>query len=183
LQQEAIMRTFLTAVFVGLVVASVARAGLPQAGTKNIPVEHRIETDKEYPDWVFFVVRGTGDVTKVPLAAKTPIVIPGSSAVDRDPLPRPGEKEKGLAVPRRASALVAVPKDKANEYKTEKELHAAITEGRITGVVVVGSLFFDHEGAKAADPRKSIVQRYRLAQLNAREGAKLEPIKPDEPKK
>ena len=176
------MRTFLAAVFVALVVAAVGRAGQLPPATRNIPVEHRIETDQEYPDWVFFVVRGSGGVTKVPLAAKSPIVIPGSGAVARDPAPRPG-KEKGLAVPRRASALVAVPKDKVNEYKTEKELHAAIEDARITGVVVVGSIYFDHESATAADPRKSIVQRYRLTQLNAKDGARLEPIKPDGTKK
>lgn len=176
------MRTLFAAINVALVVAAVGRAGQLPPATRNIPVEHRIETDKDYPDWVFFVVRGSGGVTKVPLTAKTPIVIPGSSAADRDPAPRPG-KEKGLAVPHRASALVAVPKDKVKEYKTEKELHAAIEDARITGVVVVGSIYFDHESAKAADPRKSIVQRYRLTQLSTKEGARLESIKPDGPKK
>ena len=165
-----------------LVVAAVGRAGQRPPATRNIPVEHRIETEKDYPDWVFFVVRGSGGVKKAPLAAKSPIVIPGSSAVDRDPSLGRGRRRgwRCRAVP---VSLVAVPKEKVNEYKTEKDLHAAIEDARITGVVVVGSTYFDHESAKAADPRKTIVQRYRLTKLDAKDGARLEPIKPEEPKK
>ena len=89
------MRAFLAAVVVALVVSAMSRADLLPPGTKNIPVEHKIESEKEYPDWVFFIVRGSGGVKKVTLSPKSAIVIPGSSAVGRGPVPKPGQKEKG----------------------------------------------------------------------------------------
>jgi len=71
------MRAFLAAVVVALVVSAMSRADLLPPGTKNIPVEHKIESEKEYPDWVFFIVRGSGGVKKVTLSPKSAIVIPG----------------------------------------------------------------------------------------------------------
>jgi hypothetical protein len=174
------MRAFLAAVVVALVVSAMSRADLLPPGTKNIPVEHKIESEKEYPDWVFFIVRGSGGVKKVKLSPKSAIVVPGSSAVGRGPVPKPGQKEKGLALPYRASVVVAIPAGRVKEYKTEKELNAAIEDAKVTGLVVVGSAFFDHENAKTTDPRKKIVQRYRLTKLEAKEGATLDPIKEEE---
>jgi hypothetical protein len=160
---------------VALLAAAPARADLIPPGTRNIPVEHRIETDAEHPDWLFFVVRGSGGASKVALDPKTPIVIPGSSAVGQGPVPRKGEKER--TIPYRASAVVAVPREAAKAYKTEKELLAAVDEGKVAGALALNGHFFDHTNAKANDPRKSIVKRYRLTKLDARAGATLEPVK------
>lgn len=174
------MRAFLAAVVVALVASAVSRADLPSPGTKTIPVEHKIETEKDYPDWVFFIVRGSGGVKKVQLGPKSAIVILGNGAMSKDPVPKPGQKEKGLTVPYRASIVVAIPAARVKEFKSDKELHAAIEDARVPGLVLVGSAFVDHENVPAADPRKKIVQRYRLTRLEAKEGATLEPIKEEE---
>jgi len=169
------MTRLLLAAVVCLVAATAGRADLLPPGTKNIPIEYKIETDKDYPDWVFFVVRGSGGVQKVMLDAKTPIVIPGSSAVGNGPVPQPGEKRR--TIPYRASALFAAPKDAVKEFKTEKELHAAIEDGKVAGMHPVNGHFFDHENAKATDPRKSITRRYRITKIDAKDGVTVEPIK------
>src|SRR5262249_1559592 len=93
---------------VGLLVAGgLARADLIPPGTKNIPIDHKIETDKEYPDWVFFTVGGNGNVKAVKLDPKNPLTIPGSSAIGNGPIPQPGEKRTR---PYRSTSLVSVPK-------------------------------------------------------------------------
>ncbi len=125
------MKRLLGTLAFGLIVTGAARADLLPPGTKNIPIEHKIETEKEYPDWVFYVVRGSGGVEKVTLDPKKPLVIPGSAGVGNGPARQPGEKER--IVPYRAKALAAIPKDAAKKYDSEKELHAAIEDGRCRG--------------------------------------------------
>jgi hypothetical protein len=169
---------FLATIVVLLFAAMIARADLLPPGTKNIPVNHKIETEQEHPDWVFFIVRGSGGVQKVALNVKKPIVIPGSGGVGNGPVPQPGAKPR--TIPYRANALVAVPKDAVKDYKNDKELHAAIEDGKVAGMHAVNGHFSDHENAKVTDARKSIEQRYRLTRLDAKDGAILEPIKPEE---
>jgi hypothetical protein len=171
-------RVFFT-VGVVLMAAAVGRADLIPPGTKNIPIEHKIETDKEYPDWVFFVVRGSGGGQKAALDPKTPVVIPGSSAVGNGPAPQPGEKAKAIALPYRASTLVAVPKEALKKYAAEKDLLAAIEDAKVDGMVRVKAALYDHENAKATDARKSIVRRYRVTKIDAKDGIVLEAVKAD----
>jgi hypothetical protein len=169
---------FLTTCVALLFAAVIARADLLPPGTKNIPVNHRIDTDQEYPDWVFFIVHGSGGVKKVELTVKKPITIFGSGGVGNGPAPRPGEKPR--TIPYRANALVAVPKDALKDYKNDKDLHAAVEDGKVPGMHAINGHFSDHENAKATDGRKSIEHRYRLTKLDAKSGATLEPIKPEE---
>ncbi len=171
------MKRLLGVLVLGLLLTPAGRADLLPPGTKNIPIDHKFETDKEYPDWVFFIVEGSGGVTKAKLDPKTPLVIPGSSGVGNGPVPQPGQKER--TIPYRAAALYAVPKDAVAAYKTEKELHAAIEDNKVTGMHAVNGHFFDHENAKATDPRKSITKRYKIVKIDAKSGATLEPIKED----
>ena len=92
------MRAFLAAVVVALVVSAMSRADLLPPGTKNIPVEHKIESEKEYPDWVFFIVRGLGGVKKVTLSPKSAIVVPGSSGGGGSS-PKTGTEGEGARCP------------------------------------------------------------------------------------
>jgi hypothetical protein len=171
------MMRFLGVLILGLVVAAGAHADLLPPGTKNIPIDHKFETDKEYSDWVFFIVEGSGGVAKAKLDPKTPLVIKGSSGVGNGPVPQPGAKPR--IIPYRAAALFAVPKDAAAAYKTEKELHAAIEDNKVTGMHAVNGHFFDHENAKATDPRKAITKRYKITKVDAKTGVTLEPITDD----
>jgi hypothetical protein len=173
------MMRLLGALILGLLLTAVGRADLLPPGTKNIPIEYKFEADKDYSEWVFFVVRGSGGVQKVAFDAKTPIVIPGSSGVGNGPISRPGEKRR--EIPYRASALAAIPKDAVKKYGTEKELHAAIEDGTVEGMIRVPNNFYDHENAKATDPRKSIAKQFRVTKINKdmpKEGIVLEEIKP-----
>ena len=171
------------AVLIALLLANaVGRADLLPPGTKNIPIEHRFETEKEYADWIFVVVQGSGGAKKVAFDPKTPLVIPGSSGVGNGPVPQPGQKQR--TIPYRAAALFAVPKDTVKNLSlTEKELLAAVEDGKVAGMHQVNGHFFDHENAKATDARKSIVKRYKIAKIEAKGGVTLEPIKEDPARK
>jgi hypothetical protein len=168
---------FLAAGVVLFVASAMTRADLIPPGTRNIAVDHQFETDKDYPDWVFFVVRGSGGVEKVKLDAKTPAVVKGSAAVGNGPPPQPGQKDKGITLPYRASALIAVPKDAAKGYKTDKELHAAIEDAKVAGQVRVKDAFYDHENAAANDARKSITRRLKVTKIDPKEGIVVEAVK------
>ena len=163
-----------------MLTAGFAQADLLPPGTKNIAIDYKIETDKEYPDWVFFTVRGSGGVMKVQLDPKTPLVIKGSEAIGAGPAIQKGEKPRKLGY--RSSALVAIPKDAEKEYKTEKELHEAIGQFEAKGLVRVKDAFSDHENVKANDPQKSITQHYRITKIDPKDGIALEAIKSDDTK-
>jgi hypothetical protein len=172
------MRRIAMAAVVGLIAVSLARADLRPPGTKNIPVENRIEVDKDYPEWEFFTVRGNGEVKAVKLDLKTPVVIPGSGALGNGPIPKKGEVP---VRPYRTTSLVAVPKEAVKQYPTEKELFAAVAAQKVPGAVESKALW-DHESVKDTDSRKSVVNRYKLDKIDPKDGVVLQPIK-DEPKK
>lgn len=161
------MRRILAAGVVVLCAAAVGRADLIPPGTRNIAIDHTFETDKDHPDWVFFVVRGSGGVEKVTLDAKTPAVAKGSAGVGNGPA---AFKEKGLSLGYRTSALVAIPKDAAKGYKTDADLHAALENGKVKGQVRVDFALPDHENAKATDARKSITRRLKVTKLDPEKG-------------
>lgn len=171
------MKRLLAVVVVGLVAASLARADLIPPGTKNIAINHKIETDTEHTDWVFFVVRGSGGVHKAALDPKHPLTVAGSAGVGNGPAPQPGEKRRSIAY--RSNLLVAVPKDAGKKYETEKAFHEAIEDGKVPGMVRVKDAFYDHENAKATDPRKTIVRQFRVTKIDAKEGIVLEAVKPE----
>ena len=160
-----------------LFVISPAAADLIPPGTKNIAIDVKITTEKDYPGWVFYTISGSGDVALVKLDAKTPLTIPGSSGVGNGPAPQPGEKRR--TQPYRSHVLVAVPKDAVKAYATEKELHAAIDDGKVPGQVQVKQAFSDHDNVKVTDPRKAIVQRFTLEKIDAKDGIVLQPVKDD----
>jgi hypothetical protein len=165
-----------------LVVVPAARADLIPPGTKNIPIEYKIETDAEHADWAFFVVHGSGGIKQVKFDPKNPVTIPGSSGVGNGPVRRPGEKGEPLDLPYRASTLVAVPKNSLKKYAGEKELYAAIADGKVEGQVRAKDAFRDHENAKVTDPRKSITRRFKVTKVDAKgivlEAAKADPAAP-----
>lgn len=169
------MTRFLAAVVGVLVGTAVGRADLRPPGTRNVPVDHVIETDKEYPDWVFLVVHRTG-ATRANLDPKTPITIPGSDAVGAGPVRRPGDKEAPFGLGYRSRLLAAVPKDTAKGYATDKELFAAVADGKAAGLVRAKEVFGDHLNVKADDPRKTITRRFKVAKVDPKDGIVLEAV-------
>ena len=115
---------------VGLVSATVARADVaPPPGQVRVPVDHVIQTDKAYPEYVFVVVIG-GE--------------PGWSykaTLDKDkPLRITGKDRNGRA---RLCWLAAVPAEAAREFKTDKELVAAVAESKVKGILTAKGADFD----------------------------------------
>src|SRR6476646_7805261 len=100
------MRRSLAVVAV-LVVAGFAAADVaPPKGLKRVPLDHKITTDKEYSDYVFYTVIGGGrnvKVAEVKLDPKTPAVVAGAG---RNGISRLGQ-------------FVAVPKDAGKKYGSE----------------------------------------------------------------
>lgn len=155
----------LAAVFV---VAGVAAANAGPPRTKVMPVEHTITTEKEYPDYNFYLV--DEKVVAVKFDPRNPIELK----------PKAGEKY--------AYTLVALPKDTAKAFSTENELHRALLkerklDGRAQTQIRFGSSF----NAYQTDRRDKLVQEHKVEKISAKDGIVLKTAtveaKKDEPKK
>lgn len=117
----------LLALGIGLLAALAARADLgPPRPTRVVPLAHKITTDKDYPDHLFFVAALDGptktvtQVVAVKLNTKAPLEIPGAAkAADAN----------------RECVLVAVPKAALKGYATEKAFLQALVKGAVEGQV------------------------------------------------
>jgi hypothetical protein len=171
------MKRLLAVLAFGLILAAGARADLIPPGTRNIAIDHKIATDKDFADWSFFVVSGAGRVKEVKLDAKTPLTISGSTAVGRGPAPDPDEKRKALQLAYRSNLLVAIPKETVKKFASEKELHAAIWDLKVEGMARAKDAFYDHANVKVTDPRKSVARAFRVKTIDAKDGIVLEAVK------
>lgn len=118
----------LLALGIGLLAAAAVRAdiGPPRQPVRVVPLAHKITTDKDYPDHLFFVAaldgptRTVTQVVAVKLGTKTPLEIPGAAkAADAN----------------RECVLVAVPKAALKGYATEKAFLQALVKGAVEGQV------------------------------------------------
>jgi hypothetical protein len=172
---EATMSRTLALLTLGALVAVTAgsaRADVaPPKGFKRVTLDHKITTEKEYPDYVFFTVLGGANkfaklpsgITEVKLDPKTPIVIPGA--------------DRGAGIGRQGH-IVAVPKDAAKNYKTEKEFHEAIRAGKVEGMVRGKTQLDSQTTVKDNDDRKVVVREHKL-EIDAKGGIILTPKKDD----
>lgn len=170
------MKRFLCVLAFGLILAAAARADLVPPGTKNLAIEHKIATDKDYPDWTFFVVSGRGGIKSVKLDAKTPLTVSGSSAVGNGPPPPRDKKGPALQISYRSNLLVAIPTETVKKFSSEKELHAAIWALKVEGLVRVKGALSDHTNVKITDSRKSVTRSFRLTRIDPKEGIVLEAV-------
>jgi hypothetical protein len=147
----------LLALFTVGLVAGVAVADVPPPkGFKRVQVTHKITTEKDYPDLLFFTVAGNDQVTAAKLSEKEPLEI---------------AKDRGGRF--RACVLVAVPKNAGKKYTTEKEFYAAIRAGKVEGLVKSKLNFFLSSEVKDTDKRDVIVLEYKLDKIDAKEGIVL----------
>lgn len=146
------------ALLAGLLAASAARADIaPPKGFKRLPLEHKIETEKDYPEYSFFSVGFLAkDATPVKLDAKTPATVTGGY---------------------RGVSLVAVPKDAAKSYPTEKDFQAAVAAGKVEGAIKAKTILPSFTEVKDTDPRKVGVMKYKLEKIDAKDGIVLVPVK------
>jgi hypothetical protein len=142
----------------GLLVAAPVLADVPPPkGQKRVPLDHKIETEKEYPDYAFFTVTGGEKVTAVKLDPKNPLVIAGAGRGGRF----------------RLCTLAAVPKDAEKKYGSEKEFHAAIAAGKVEGLIRAKGSFDSFTVVKDADKRTTVTDEYKLEKIDAKEGIVL----------
>lgn len=141
-------------------VAGLARADIaPPKGIKRIPVEGKILVEKAFDGYAFFAVSGGDKATPLTLDPKTPATI------------------KAAGGRYRVANLVAVPKDAAKKFDSEKDFHAAVAKGKVDGLVKSKVNFFATTDVKESDTRKSAVEEYKLVKVDAKEIV-LEAVKP-----
>lgn len=140
-------------------------------GFKRVPLTHRVVTDKEFPDYALFTVevidsfRGnTRSAAPAKLDAKTPLSLTTTS---------------GASVSR-SYELVAVPKDAGKKYATEKEFHKAVADGKVPGQVRSKTIISggSSRDVKDSDPRKAVVEEYKLEKIDAKDGVVIKSATP-----
>jgi hypothetical protein len=163
---EATMSRAIAVLALAALTMSVARADIPPPkGVKRVVLDNKIETEKEYPDLAFFIV--TDKVTAVKLTPKAPLVISGAAAGGRF----------------KTTLLYAVPKDAAEGYKTVQAFHKAIIDENVPGLLPAGIVFMGTVDVKANDPRRVVVENWRLEKIDAKEGMIVEQVKKEKDKK
>jgi len=131
--------------------AALADIG-PPPGFKRIPAEHKITTEKEYPDYDFYKVVGE-TATLVRLDPKTSATVTG-----------PG------VGPYRSGRLAAVPKDASKKYGSEKEFFAAVGKGKVEGLLWAKPWFGGQTEVKVNETRKVIVTEYKIEKIDSKLG-------------
>ena len=148
-----------------LVVGAVHADVAPPKGLKRVVLDNKITTEKEYPDYVLFLISGGDKVEPVKLDPKTPLVIAGAARGGRY----------------RFVQLLAVPKDAAKKYDSEKAFHEALAAGKVEGQLKSKTGFGTLTTIKDADTRKSVVAEYKLEKIDPKEGIVIVAAKGDGP--
>jgi hypothetical protein len=154
------MRGVLPVLAVGLLLAQARADVAPPKGTKRVVLDHKITTEKEFPDYEFFTVVGAEQVKAVKLDPKNPVVIAGAGRNGRF----------------RLASIVAVPKDAGKAYESEAEFHKAVASGRVKGLRA-RSGFDPFLAVKDGDTRTSVTAEYVL-EIDPKEGIVLKPAGP-----
>jgi hypothetical protein len=144
-----------------LVLAGAVRADVPPAkGQVRVPVDHVIETDMSYPDYVFVVVVGgdAGWSYKAELATDKPLRIDGAGRGGRA----------------RLCWLAAVPAEAAKGFKTDKELVLAVVDRKVPGLLTSKGADLDSfTVVPEKDAPKVVEEKHRVERLNKDEGIVL----------
>ncbi|MBA4189207.1 MAG: hypothetical protein C0467_14510 [Planctomycetaceae bacterium] len=135
----------------------VARADIgPPAGFKRLAIEHKITTEKAYPEYQFYSVCGD-KVLHVKLDPKSPATI----------------APVGGGVRYRTATLVAVPIGAGKKFANDLDFHAAIGSGKVEGLVHSKISFSAFTEVKANDDRKVISLEYKLEKIDPKDGIVL----------
>jgi hypothetical protein len=136
----------------GVVRADVA----PPPGHERVPVDHIIESDQAYPEYVFFVVIGAQAEWSYRCE-----VGPGS------PVRIAGAKRGGRA---QVCWLTAVPKAATEGYPDEQALLGAILGGKVPGVVTSKVFFDPFEVLPSRNAPSLVERRHRIEQVSPDQG-------------
>ena len=165
-------RVLLLALGAGLLAIPTARGdALPPPGLKRVPLDHKITTEKEYPDYLFFTsTGGTGPRSKlapVTLDPKHPVTFAGAG--------RNGINRQG--------ALLAVPKGAEKNYDSEEKFHAAIKDRKVEGLLQTKTNLDSATAIKDADKRTVVVYEVIVEKVDPKEGIVVKIKRDEEPKK
>jgi len=151
------MRHAILALASVLVVAAVAVADVlkPAIFQKTVTVEHTITTDKDHPDYVFFLIPDGGKPIAVKFGPKQPIVFKGTT----------NAKDRGL---------VAVPTASRKGYATEEDFERAVGDSKVDGMVRANETLFAWIFTPLKDKRNTIIREYKLAKIDPKAGVVLE---------
>ena len=149
------------ALWVAAVSVAAVRADVaPPPGQVRVPLDHVIQTDKSYPEYVFVVVVG-GEADwsyKAELSKDKPLRIAGKDRHGRA----------------RLCWLAAVPADAAKEFKTDKELLAAVAGNKVKGLLTSkGASFDSFTVVPEKNASKVVEETYRVERITPEEGIVL----------
>jgi hypothetical protein len=166
------MKRLLGVLAAAVLVAGAARADIaPPKGQKRVTLDHKITTDKEFPDYDFYTSVGGGKrgpmVTAVKFGPKTPIEIKGAG------------RSPGIG---RQGSLYAVPKGTAAKYDSEQAFFSALTGGRIEGHIRAKTNFDALTTLKDTDTRTTVVMEWKVENLTAKDGFVLKSPDRGEPR-
>jgi hypothetical protein len=152
----------LLSLLVVLLGAGVVAADLRPPEGRNIPMEHTIITEKEYPDYNFYLVNEK--LIAVKLDPKVPIEIKTGDSF--------------------GSRLVGVPKDIDKRFVNEEErLSSLRKEVSIEGIVRSKTRFNSDGTVPETDQRTKIVLEHRIEGIDAKNGTIVLATKHMEPMK
>jgi hypothetical protein len=152
-------RLVLGAAIVGLMAVGGAQADVaPPKGLKRIPLEYKITTDTAYADYAFFAISGGDKAEAVKLDPKTPATVKAGGGRYR------------------IASLVAVPKDAAKGFPSEKDFLAAVAKEKVDGLVKSKTVFDAFTTVKDTDTRKTIVETYKVEKIDAKDGIVLKKV-------
>lgn len=157
-----LIRPWLTTTLI-LLAAGPARGDIaPPPWLKRVDTDYQIETDRAYPDWVFFTVGGD-KITRVRIDPAHPLKIQGA----------------GRAGSYRICQLVAVPRAEVEKYTSQEELNKAISDYKMPGLQRADESFDSYGTVNVADRRDTIVVRYKLVALDPVTGLVLHRLTSD----
>jgi len=150
---EGSMDRSLLALVVSLVTAGLARAevlpGIPLP--RAILIEHTITTDKEYPEYLFFLIADGTQPIAVKFDPETPIEYRGTlNGPDR--------------------VFVAVPTIAKQKYLRDQELEAAIASFQVAGMVRSREPLLARFLVRRSDHRSSIFREHKVEKIDVTDG-------------
>ncbi|HEX4608758.1 MAG TPA: hypothetical protein VH092_11195 [Urbifossiella sp.] len=161
-------RSLLALVFGLVPTAAVLADGLipPPPGKKFVAVDYVITTDKTFPDYDFYLVKGRTP-TKVEFGPDAPVKIGAKRA-------------RGFAG---AVRFVAVEKGAEAKYPDVQGFANAIEAKSVPGLAAANNAFKAQATIDAKDTRTSLVETYAVEKIDAKDGIVLKAAKGAAPPK
>jgi hypothetical protein len=135
-----------------LLATGVAAANAPPSPGRLIPVEHTVTTDKEYPDYDFYLIDpGNKKVVAVKFGPKNPIELKA----------KPGESY--------SYRLAGVPKGEEKNYANEEDFHSTLGKEGGAHQSYARRYFESSVSAALTDKRDRIVREHKVEKIDAKE--------------